>query len=160
MGSEAAVEELPAALTLRATAGPCEGTNYSKAGPLLTVGRTRASKLHIKDSAVSEKHAELRWEGGHWNLTDVGSSNGTAVNGKKLAEGIALRLKDGDIILFGSDSLLTVELIPAFREHTTVEQHLRSECELLMQRVRGRAEQHANELLESWRKTKQELLAT
>ncbi len=84
---QAAVEELPAALTLSATAGPCEGTSYSKAGPLLTVGRTRASKLHIKDSAVSEKHAELRWEGGHWNLTDVGSSNGTAVNGKKLAEG-------------------------------------------------------------------------
>ena len=50
-----------------------------------------------------------------------------------------MRLKDGDIILFGSDSLLTVQLIPAFREHTTVEQHLRSECELLMQRVRVRS---------------------
>ncbi|KAK9902845.1 hypothetical protein WJX75_008406 [Coccomyxa subellipsoidea] len=160
VGSEEAVADLPAALTLTATAGPCEGTTYAKAGLLLTVGRTRASKLHIKDSAVSEKHAELRWEGGNWNLADVGSSNGTAVNGKKLTEGIPVLLKDGDVILFGSDSLLTVQLTPAFGEQTTVEQHLRSECDLLMQRVRGRAEQHSNELLESWRKTKQELLAT
>jgi pSer/pThr/pTyr-binding forkhead associated (FHA) protein len=89
-----AVADLPAALTLTATAGPCEGTTYAKAGLLLTVGRTRASKLHIKDSAVSEKHAELRWEGGNWNLADVGSSNGTAVNGKKLTEGNAPLISD------------------------------------------------------------------
>lgn len=74
-------------LRLQATAGPCEGTSYSKAGNVLTVGRTRASKVHIKDPAVSEKHAELRWEGGHWTVTDVGSSNGTAINNKSLEEG-------------------------------------------------------------------------
>ncbi len=60
-------------------------------------------------------------------------------DGWPCATGIPVRLKDGDIILFGSDSLLTVQLIPAFKEHTTVEQHLRSECELLMQRVRVRS---------------------
>lgn len=53
-----------------------------------------------------------------------------------LCAGIPVLLKDGDVILFGSDSLLTVQLTPAFGEQTTVEQHLRSECELLMQRVR------------------------
>lgn len=81
------VAELPATLTLEVTAGPCEGTSYSKSGTILTVGRTRASKVHIKDPAVSEKHAEFRWEGSQWTLTDVGSSNGTAINGKKLTEG-------------------------------------------------------------------------
>ncbi len=86
-------------LRLQATAGPCEGTSYSKAGTVLTVGRTRASKVHIKDPAVSEKHAELRLEGGHWAVTDVGSSNGTAVNNKPLEEGkssLILKLYDSE----------------------------------------------------------------
>ena len=74
-------------LSLEAISGPCEGTVYSKAGDVLSVGRTRASKLHIKDAAVSERHAEVRWETDRWTLTDVGSSNGTAVNGQALIEG-------------------------------------------------------------------------
>ena len=74
-------------LSLEAISGPCEGTVYSKAGDVLSVGRTRASKLHIKDAAVSERHAEVRWETDRWTVTDVGSSNGTAVNGQPLIEG-------------------------------------------------------------------------
>ncbi|CAL8466312.1 g5848 [Coccomyxa elongata] len=157
--SKVGAEELPAVLRLQATAGPCEGTSYSKAGNVLTVGRTRASKVHIKDPAVSEKHAELRWEGGHWTVTDVGSSNGTAVNNKSLEEGIPVVLKDGDTIQFGSDSLLAVQKTPVVTDHMTVEQHLSLERELVKQRLVARAEQHANELLESWKKTKQQLLA-
>lgn len=78
-------------MTLEAIKGPCHGTKYCKAGASLTVGRTRASKLHIKDPAVSENHAELRWVGDQWAMTDVGSSNGSAVNGRKLSEGGAMQ---------------------------------------------------------------------
>ena len=78
---------MPAVLSLEAVSGPCLGTTFSKRGERLTVGRTRARDLHIKDSAVSEKHAELRWEGRKWTVTDVGSSNGTVLNGRKLSEG-------------------------------------------------------------------------
>jgi len=78
----------PAVLSLEAVKGPCEGTTLSKAGKRLTVGRTRARDIHIKDSAVSEKHADLSWEGSRWTVTDVGSSNGTVLNGKNLHEGI------------------------------------------------------------------------
>ena len=74
-------------LSFEVVGGPCMGTTYSKAGDVLTVGRTRASKLHIKDPAVSERHAELRWETDQWTVTDVGSSNGTSVNGQKLIAG-------------------------------------------------------------------------
>ena len=80
------------ALSLEAISGPCEGIIFSKAGVVLSVGRTRASKLHIKDAAVSERHAELRWETDRWTVTDVGSSNGTAVNGHALIEGDPFRL--------------------------------------------------------------------
>lgn len=74
-------------LSLEAVSGPCKGTCLSKRGEQLTVGRTRARDLHIKDSAVSEKHAELHWQGRRWTVTDVGSSNGTVLNGRKLREG-------------------------------------------------------------------------
>ncbi len=78
----------PAVLSLQAIKGPCEGATLTKAGKRLTVGRTRARDIHVKDAAVSEKHAELRWEGTRWTVTDVGSSNGTVLNGRKLSEGV------------------------------------------------------------------------
>lgn len=82
-------ETLPDELKLKVTAGPSHGTEFCKPGVLkLTVGRTRASKVWIKDSAVSEKHAELFWDGKYWALQDKGSSNGTLLNGIPLeAEG-------------------------------------------------------------------------
>ncbi len=39
------------------------------------------------------------------------------------------------MVLFGSDSQMKVHITPASDESTTVEQHLRAECEMLMQRV-------------------------
>ena len=47
-------------------------------------------------------------------------------------------LKHGDVVLFGSDSQVRVSVTPSSDESTTVEQHLRLECEMLMQRVRVR----------------------
>ncbi len=78
-------EPAPDELKLKVTAGPVAGTEYCKPGVLkLTVGRTRASKIWIKDSAVSEKHAEIFWDDQDWVLQDKGSSNGTTLNGTSL----------------------------------------------------------------------------
>ncbi len=74
-------------LRLEVIAGPSAGAVFARPGELLNVGRTSKSKVHVKDAAVSEKHAVLAWEGGRWVLRDVGSSNGTAVNGKRVLEG-------------------------------------------------------------------------
>ena len=81
-------------LSLQAIKGPCEGTTLTKAGKRLTVGRTRVRDIHIKDAAVSERHAELRWEGNRWTVTDVGSSNGTVLNGRKLSDGVQISYFD------------------------------------------------------------------
>ena len=62
---------------------------------LLLITEEGETELHdsqsvIKDPAVSEKHAEFSWEGTAWTLRDLGSSNGTAVNGCRLqGEGAA-----------------------------------------------------------------------
>ena len=52
---------VPPSFRLLLTDGPCSGQELSstsgKGGFALTVGRTRVSKLYIRDTAVSEKHA-------------------------------------------------------------------------------------------------------
>ena len=86
--SKQGAQGLPDLLSLEVTAGPCQGTSIVKTGANLSLGRTRASAVCIKDPAVSEKHALFAWQDGCWTLQDLGSSNGTAVNGNRLeAEG-------------------------------------------------------------------------
>ena len=77
-------------LHLELVEGPLAGTTLTAAvegGERYQVGRTRTSKsFQIKDSSISEKHAELVWRGGQWLLRDLGSSNGTFLNGEQLPE--------------------------------------------------------------------------
>ena len=54
---------------------------------------------------------------------------------KVVRAGEPAELKNGDVLLLGSDSQMRVHITPASDESTTVEQHLRAECEMLMQRV-------------------------
>ena len=49
---------------------------------------------------MSSRHAQLDRTADGWSITDLGSTNGTMVNGVKIAGDHALR--DGDIISFGS----------------------------------------------------------
>lgn len=76
----------PHLLSLEALEGPSTGTQYRPKGTNITVGRTKASKLHIEDETVSERHGVLQWDAHTeaWTVTDLDSSNGTAVNGVTL----------------------------------------------------------------------------
>ena len=69
----------------------------------ITVGRLADNALQIEDASVSSHHAELTLgEGGDYVLTDIGSTNGTLLNGKELAEGYGQRLQAGDKVVFGN----------------------------------------------------------
>ena len=69
----------------------------------ITVGRLADNALQIEDASVSSHHAELTiGEGGDYVLTDIGSTNGTLLNGKELAEGQGERLQAGDKLVFGN----------------------------------------------------------
>ncbi len=76
-------------LHLELVEGPLAGTSLTaNRAERYQVGRTRSSKsFQIKDSAISEKHAEIVWRTGQWLLRDLGSSNGTQLNGEPLEEG-------------------------------------------------------------------------
>lgn len=97
---------LPIPARLRAEAGP--ESSFSSGAELIldpfnTLGRDAASSIPINDEHVSAHHAEIRRRGSRWVLKDLGSTNGTAVNGA-LVKGERV-LADGDVIALGATSL-------------------------------------------------------
>jgi len=74
---------------------------------IITCGRSTDNSISFpNDSNVSRYHAEIEERGGEYRLIDLGSSNGTTVNGQKVEGEIVLR--DGDTILFGGSSKVDV----------------------------------------------------
>src|SRR5215813_8043459 len=68
----------------------------------LTIGRSRNNRLVLTNSQISSKHAEIQpLPGGRYQVVDVGSTNGTAVNGVKLSGGQPQPLNAGDTITLG-----------------------------------------------------------
>lgn len=66
----------------------------------LRIGRDPASGLRLSHDTVSRVHAELRRQGGLWVLRDLGSTNGTTVNGRRVIGAAVVR--DGDQVSFGN----------------------------------------------------------
>ncbi|MGP3970697.1 FHA domain-containing protein [Streptomyces sp. 6N223] len=70
-------------------------------GPLpLSIGRASGSGLRLNHASVSRQHATLRGTGTGWTLRDLGSSNGTWVNGLRVTDSV--RVRPGDHVSFGA----------------------------------------------------------
>jgi hypothetical protein len=69
----------------------------------VTIGRLSTNDVVLADPNVSRRHAELRRDGDQWVISDLGSTNGTLVNGKLAREHV---LTEGDRIAFGTSELL------------------------------------------------------
>jgi pSer/pThr/pTyr-binding forkhead associated (FHA) protein len=67
------------------------------------LGRSRECDVRIPDANVSRRHAELRHEEDAWWIVDLGSTNGTLLNGKRAARE---RLSGGDTITLGSTDVV------------------------------------------------------
>jgi hypothetical protein len=65
----------------------------------LVIGRSPDCDLVVDDAAVSQRHAAILWDGAVGLLRELGSSNGTFLNGLKL--GSAAKLRTGDQLSFG-----------------------------------------------------------
>jgi len=72
---------------------PGSGTSFS-------IGRTQDCDLRIADLSVSRRHAQLERSDDGWLLSDLGSHNGTRVNGWLVREPVPV--KPGDVLQFGS----------------------------------------------------------
>jgi serine phosphatase RsbU (regulator of sigma subunit) len=63
------------------------------------IGRSRSADLQFDEKTLSRRHARLVIADGQWRILDLGSSNGTFVNGAAVQAGMTL--KDGDEIRLG-----------------------------------------------------------
>jgi hypothetical protein len=72
-------------------------------GDRLTIGRLRDCDICLQDANVSREHAQLFRTAEGWSIRDLGSTNGTIVNGKTVTEAV---LRDGDVIEVGATRLV------------------------------------------------------
>ena len=93
-----------ARLTLRVRSGDTETPTTIDKFPCV-VGRERgAADLVISDPKVSRRHLQLSLQDGRLMLEDLGSKNGTAVNGKPAMQSAAV--KEGDVICMGATQMI------------------------------------------------------
>lgn len=91
--------------------GPTPGVTFPLEGDQLTIGRDSTNGVAINDAEVSRKHARLMFQGGKYVLEDLGSTNGTFVNGQRLSGPVVL--KSGDVVSLGEQIVLMYDAISA-----------------------------------------------
>ena len=82
---------------------------HSTGGPVLTVGRAPSNDIVARDARVSRHHSRIERRGEQVRIVDLGSSNGTRVNGQQLSEA---DLRIGDRVTVGELELTLEALEP------------------------------------------------
>lgn len=98
-----------------AVSGPLAGQMFQLGETSLTFGRSPDNTIVIASQRASRRHAEIRREGGVYVLIDLGSSNGTLLNGKPIQRQI---LRTGDTFVIGDEAFRFEELAAAAIEPT------------------------------------------
>lgn len=88
---------------LIAQAGPASGQEFALEGDELVIGRSADNPVSIPDTSVSRKHALVRKTAEGWAVSDLGSGNGTMLNGEAIAD--ETQLNEGDVITLGDTEL-------------------------------------------------------
>ena len=86
------------AAVLRVLRGFYEGLEVPMDRERIVIGRGREADLTVAEPTISRQHAAFEWDGEGYVLQDLGSTNGTRVNGRSAARA---RLCDGDEIELG-----------------------------------------------------------
>ena len=73
-------------------------------GTQTVVGRDRKADLQIPSAYVSGLHALVQWQRSGWTVKDLGSHNGTLINGALIRAGEQWRISMGDELAFGDQS--------------------------------------------------------
>ncbi|MBS1908057.1 MAG: FHA domain-containing protein [Actinobacteria bacterium] len=84
------------------------GARHVLAKSRTIIGRGSDADITINDSGSSRKHAEVLWDGDHAMLRDLGSTNGTKLNGQRVREA---QLSSGMVITIGRTDL-TFQVVP------------------------------------------------
>lgn len=101
------MSSMPFQLVMRA--GPQAGAVFPLQKSEIYIGRDPSNDLVIRDAEVSRKHARLIWQSGGYILEDLGSTNGTYLNGQRLLGPHVMR--PGEVIQLGENVSLVYEAL-------------------------------------------------
>lgn len=82
-----------------------EQKEFEIAKTSFVIGRKPECDFYIPDASVSKQHVQCKYEGGELVVRDLGSSNGTKINGRKIVENF---LSDRDVLEVGTIKLLFI----------------------------------------------------
>jgi len=100
---------MPGQYQLTMRSGPNPGTVYALDGDQITIGRDSSNEIPVNDAEVSRRHSRLTFQGGKYVLEDMGSTNGTFVNGQRLTGPRVL--KTGEVISLGEQIVFVYEAV-------------------------------------------------
>jgi len=93
---------VPSGANIRVVRGFYEGLEIPVDRDWLVIGRGRTADLVLSEATISRAHAAIGYEKGVFFVQDLGSTNGTGVNGKREPR---TSLRDGDEVQLGKLSL-------------------------------------------------------
>ena len=91
--------------------GPRLNAMYKLNKELITLGRDATNDIAIDDAEVSRFHLRLIWQGNGYAIEDLGSTNGTRINGGARVQGMT-PLQPGSALMLGDALILSYEAVP------------------------------------------------
>jgi pSer/pThr/pTyr-binding forkhead associated (FHA) protein len=88
-------EAYPSLVTLT---GPYSGRVHPLSTGSVRIGRELTAEISIQDPSISRLHVLLKWNGSSYDVTDIGSTNGSAVNNEPLVPNHPVTLHEGDVL--------------------------------------------------------------
>lgn len=89
--------------------GATIGLNFALKPPTVTLGRDPESNdIALPNQTVSRNHVRFDWRKNKWHITDLGSGNGTRINGKEIKPNIETPLEPKDEVQFGDVKLMYI----------------------------------------------------
>lgn len=87
------------------TDGNKKGEQCELSPPGISIGRELDNDVILEQEGASRYHAKLEWKNSEWYLKDLGSTNGTKLNGKKVTPNESVKLKEGDNLKVGKQTM-------------------------------------------------------
>lgn len=90
--------------------GPLAGMRFLLDRPMITIGRAEENDINLEDPMVSKNHCRIITQGDNYLVEDLGSSNGTVVNGQQVN---TYMLQNGDKLFLGETTMTFKKTVAA-----------------------------------------------
>ena len=92
--------------------GAQKGQSYGLQGETTTLGRSPDNDIQIKENHLSRKHLKIITKGNRFFIVDLGSTNGTLLNGEKIVPGKEFQVGEGSPIVVGKTIICLAQALP------------------------------------------------